>query len=282
MGIPRELRNKIYKMLLVKKDAVHIQFPKYRFHGIHWRGTPGKVKRMAGGPLHIGPKYTTSILTVNKQAAAEGTDILYGYNKFTSDDATAVATVFVNGKKDDWTGDTGIGRVNAAKIKRAMFEIPTTIINEFIHNLAEAPTHGEFLDFVCQQLSGLQNLELKTTMTEEVPQSFETALSVESQQKLYIVSLLKTVARVTKYHPNLRKAIWSRWSGYGLEEGEESDDYCTWPVDWIRGHWSVDLVPAGPGSTLKGETKINKDAFGIKFESTVSLLTHLQHHRVAN
>ncbi|KAJ9609107.1 hypothetical protein H2200_006878 [Cladophialophora chaetospira] len=251
MGLPLELRNKIYKLLLVKEDWVGVVISHSQY------GPP--VLADYCDNYRVGPKHTTSILRVSQQAHSEGTDILYGVNKFSCHHFMGFITAFLEGNAITG-GRHGIGEANAAKIKRTMFELPVKVV---FNQDGDDHTLGEFLDSICRKLPALQSLCLTTTESyKDVPKNFEEGLSLEWIQHTHVGPLLKTAARVTQYHPLLRKAIWSRWNGFvGCMGGDRR-----WPTPKLAGQWVVDIVREGPLPVLKGETMARMSPFNTEFQ----------------
>ncbi|KAI1623241.1 hypothetical protein EDD37DRAFT_463504 [Exophiala viscosa] len=256
MGMPREIRDTIYKLLLVKEDSILVQFD--RSHGYirrnHETGHEDSDYSIVDfTAMTVGPKHITSILRANKQFMEEGTDILYGENLFESYHIRAFDDVFVK------NSEYGIGRKNAAKIKSARFGVPQNII---VYDLG----HDDILDFLCKVLKNLQHLTLTTRWISEKPTSRDDGEWVKLDQGPNIRALLTAAARVTKFHPGLRKAIWRQWSGGYFSKGWRYDDYSESQVDELVGAFFVDLVVEGLAPVLKGSTT-KKDPYGEDFQS---------------
>ncbi|ETI28361.1 hypothetical protein G647_00810 [Cladophialophora carrionii CBS 160.54] len=115
-----------------------------------------------------------------KRVEDEGTDVLYGDNTFECYHVRVFQNHFIHGRCCESDNRfRGIGRKNAAKIKKACFGLPLVITRY----LQDSFAGNAFLDLICADLM------------------------------VRIRALLTTVSRIGKYHPTLRKAIWRRWSG---------------------------------------------------------------------
>ena len=236
MNMPLEVREVIWRALLVKENHVRLSCD-YQPDDILWTKS-----------LSIG-KGVTTILRVNSRTKEEGTRILYGENVFECYHVRVFKNMFIHGKTYDFDG---IGTENAAKIKKAIFGLPLKIIRQIFYS----PEHGSFLDFLCNDLTGLQKLTLKTNTTQYI---HELGVLAQKAQTNRVRALMATAARTTKYHPKLRKAIWSRRSGGSLGQS-------CWTGDSY-----VDLAAIGFGPVQK-EGLVKKDAYGRDFNSVDMLL----------
>ncbi|EXJ64428.1 hypothetical protein A1O7_00764 [Cladophialophora yegresii CBS 114405] len=156
----------------------------------------------------------------------EGSDVLYGDNTFECYHVRVFQNRFIHGRCCvPGNGFRGIGSKNAAKIKKACFGLPLIIIR----NPQDSVDGNAFLDLI------------------------------SAFQMVRIRALLTTVARIAKYHPTLRKAIWRRWSG-SRSQGLV-----------IAADFYVDLVARGFEARFEGSVTRN-NAWGDDFESFDILL----------
>ncbi|KAK4937401.1 hypothetical protein LTR10_021938 [Elasticomyces elasticus] len=260
MGMPREIRDNIYRLLFVKKGTILVRFSKAMYTG---GDSPMWNCDNSNPAMKVGPKHITSILRANKQTKEEGTDILYGENLFESYHIRAFDTVFVKYPR------YGIGQVNAGKIKSARFGVP---LGTLIWSPKEDSTDSELVlgflcDILCATLKGLQHLTLKTKIIRAKPTTLERGKMVKDSQKVNIRALLVSAARATKFHPCLRKAIWRRWSGGYIAKGRWIDYTESVEVEDLVGEFFVDLVVEGLAPALDGRTVTKKDAYARNFKS---------------
>lgn len=247
MNLPFEVRNGIYEALLVKHDTVHLEC-NWKPDGIKWTKS-----------LSLG-KGVTGILRACKQTETEGTNVLYGANTFECYHVRVLKNKFIDGKREYWesedTAFPGIGKRNAAKIKKIIFGLPMVIMR----GAQDSPAGNPFLDLLCGQLTGLQKFTLKTHM------SGEPSDETRERQTSIAQALITTAARAVKYHPTLRKAVWRRWSGNELRSTVWGDE--------VVGEFFVDLMAEGFETRLEG-TLTKKDALGDDFKSADILLNTL-------
>ena len=157
---------------------------------------------------------------------------------------------FIHGVEEYRNKFKGIGTINAAKIKRALFGLPYTIIR----NAQDSIQGNSFLGFMCEDLVGLQKLSI----TSKAPT--EQGSFAQRLERYKMRPLISTAATIAKYHPTLRKAIWPRRSGFESVGGV-----------FLAGEFYVDLVAIGFQTWLDGcVTKTN--AFGAEYESNDILL----------
>ncbi|KAJ9609099.1 hypothetical protein H2200_006870 [Cladophialophora chaetospira] len=248
LGMPREVRNEIYRNLLVKDGVVLVnRAHDYRSYRLSL-DRPGLV---------IGPKNITNILRVNQQIKEECLDILYGENKFECHKARSFERGFVNseGKSCNCAAEInpfcrghksflGIGKSNAAKIKHVTFgleELCEEGLTGMSYRSQDHPDHAIFLEILCTILPSLQKLTLKLR-TKDSRVSTPRERMRKSTQVQRITALVGTAGRITKYHPVLRKAIWRHWSSSDLVDSDQiASDHDCWGTD----HFYIDLVAEG-------------------------------------
>ena len=197
MGIPPEIRDDIYRLLLVSHSRIIVSFVVKPYPHL-------SLKR--NRHIRIGGKNAVSVLRVCKLAYLEATKVLYSRNTFYSFDVRDFRSCFIQHVH------TGIGLVNAALIRKADFAIPVRVKHfPDVHLKAFAS------DF-CKNLKGLRQLTLSAgeeihwfTDERRPPASSQQLISQRCGQERRI--LLLAVAWITKRHPVLKKAIWKADNG---------------------------------------------------------------------
>ncbi|KAK5032796.1 hypothetical protein LTS07_004206 [Exophiala sideris] len=251
MGMPKEIREAILKYLLVKDDSIWVRFTVH-IHAAQMRDAPDPEHSvMELGPMVVGPKRITSIVRVNKRTAQEATDILYGANLFASNQLHGFNWVFVKDPR------CGIGSTNAAKIKTAQFAIPMDTITG-----PKTYAHQSLLDCLCADLIKLKILTLKAVI---LTNRWAPRDIIEKQLVKGIRPTLLIAARVTKFHPTLRKAVWRRWSGTKVADKGGRRPGIGKGIDYVWAEIYVDVVPEGLEAVLEGSIA-KKDAFGHEME----------------
>ncbi|KAI1623240.1 hypothetical protein EDD37DRAFT_463502 [Exophiala viscosa] len=242
MGMPIEIREAILRHILVKEDSIQITSTHAR------RGGPysGNSALMFVRPQQL----ETSILRVNKRTAQEATDILYGANVFESQSMRIFKRAPLK------VAQYGIGPTNMAKIKFARFNLPGPTF--------KGPTwgHQSLLDFLCANLIKLKKLTFRTLVGSEMGAHGDGVKEAEMKR---LRPVFFVAARVTKFHPTLRKAVWRRWSGSRFANYEWIKLFDFEDKRYIIGEFSVDLVPEGLEAFLKGSV-IRKNACGEDME----------------
>ena len=161
LGLPLEIRRKIYMAFLVKDEDVWLDC--YRGGRLVSRGGHRALNKYQHGDFRL-----TSTLSVNKgitaflrtcrQIESEGTDILYGENQFACCHASVMQNQFVHGMShQDSKKFRGIGRRNSRKIQKLVVELPYLIVGKGHSSIGGNP----FLDFICADLTALRKLTLK-------------------------------------------------------------------------------------------------------------------------
>ncbi|KAK5557050.1 hypothetical protein LTR46_004861 [Exophiala xenobiotica] len=160
----------------------------------------------------------TSIKTYN-----EVIPFLYGEDHFVSFNVRGFNGGFVNDP------DHGIGRANAALIKRASFGIPEPVKQDPTNHLSG------FLEFMCGTLTGLVHLELSVKFENYYvsPATQDQHLEWSQERR----ALLLAAAHLTQRHPNLKKAVWCATSGGSLAT--------FWHGTKMQVRFAVFLLPAG-------------------------------------
>ena len=264
-GLPREIRDMIYELLLVKSSAIIVPFGPGDLDHDTALMIPEHDLIHPQGNVAVGLQHVTSIIRVNKQLEDEATYMLYAKNVYNFYFDPSFNRAFFKSRPAEHSHDTGIGRINAAKIKTATFAIP----NGIIYGMSFARDHTQVLDLICGRLTGLRKLELTSLHLCPKPDPTKSqflldCLNVKIEQCHHVRALLKTAARITKYHPTLRRSIWHRWSGSQTLPRYFPDDRLS-----LYGQWYIHLVPDGPSPALHGNG-IKQDCFGHDFTSKVS------------
>ncbi|KAJ9603034.1 hypothetical protein H2200_012329 [Cladophialophora chaetospira] len=203
MGIAPELRQEIFRHILVKDSPIFATFSRGPYNIYTW--SDGRVLGYDEHSRKVGPRNTTSILRVCKQARYEGRGILYGENEF----ITHYFTVFMESFIGDCTA--GIQTINAKLIRKARFEVPMSV-KQIQSNV------GAFVWKISGNLSGLQELTLTTEddKTWKAKQDDSFAFQIEQIKEMCLKQrrgLLHAAAWVTQSHPRLKKAIWKAKNG---------------------------------------------------------------------
>ncbi|KAJ9609108.1 hypothetical protein H2200_006879 [Cladophialophora chaetospira] len=270
MGIPRELRDKIYTYLLVRDRPVVILFAEPTYPSRWCRQSfHDEICRYS----FLGPRNTIGIMLVSKQACNETRDVLYGKNTFDTNKFRGFNNVFINGNGiPKFHGFTGIGTENATKIRTAAFRLK---VNTY-RDTQDHNDRADFLNILCTQLSGLRHLTLKIVTQNGVCQDDSVRLNVKSRQTRSIRALLTTATRVTKFHPLIRKAVWRKWSGSYASTRKVYCPFSSWPMDEdaITGEFHVDLVPVGHVPVVEGSRRV-KNYRGVDFDSVDLVLDSL-------
>ncbi|KAI1611902.1 hypothetical protein EDD36DRAFT_269432 [Exophiala viscosa] len=295
MGMPKEIRMAILRHLLLEEGAIDMGFssiggradapysyaavPRYRPKPPDpW--APGSHQSTKGGPRHV-----TNILCINKRTLQEATEVLYGTNLFRLFKESAFKW---SRKKDNYYG---IGAANAAKVKFACFEYP---INNFSDveasnrlSLVLQPTNPdtEFENYfdsttlhgtLCERLVNLQKVTLTTRVVRDRPKSRADGAAVERAHMYHIRPFFLVAARLTKFHPTLRKAVWRRWSGSRLTTHDTydfdpaGDEISGKDPGNIIGEFHIDIVPEGLAAISNGSvSKKNARCEDIESEDMV-------------
>ncbi|KAJ9609106.1 hypothetical protein H2200_006877 [Cladophialophora chaetospira] len=234
MGLPRELRDEIWRYVYVKAGHVKLR--------CIWQANRNRLPQT----VPTKPEGIISMLCANKQTMKEGLHILYGENhfEFYHDRVFGINTLnydtqhpYVN----------GIGLKNAATIKTATYEIPGSIMEGYQDGI----TFGPSLQFL-SRLVGLKKLTIKVETFVSL-WDIGNVQVVKVKKKQSTRAILTTAARVTKYHPNLRKAVWRYWSGGDTKTGG------------LLTIFYIDLFQEGCAPALRSAT--TKDADGKDVQS---------------
>jgi hypothetical protein len=236
------VRDSIYRILLVKTKAFDVD-------GC-WTKHVNRLSLPENGD--------SAILRTCKQIEREATDILYGENSFRFFDAKRVHQDFIRHSgslrmwKDVPTG-AGIGTGNAAKIKKAIVGLPPDVIR----STQDHNGGNWFLDMLCKDLVGLQELEV-TTKYESRRVLDEEWVEHVPRRRVFMT----TAARLVKYHPTLRTAVWSRRSGGDLQSLN----------NWFSFTFSIEVKAIGFERRLEEASIIKQGFFGHSVESFDVLL----------
>ncbi|KIV77060.1 hypothetical protein PV11_08896 [Exophiala sideris] len=295
MGMPKEIRVAILRHLLVEEGSIEMEFgpvadefenqysyavePRYR------TDIPDGLTAIPDNPTKPAPRHSTNILCVNKQISQEATEVLYGMNVFALLEASGFKWC---GK---WKRYHGIGPANAAKVKFVGFEYPINEFTDFetshkyMSTLDPTNTYTEMqtyynsmamLGLLCGRLVSLQKVTLTTRVLPDGVRSPARRAVVEHAQMQHLRPLLLMAARLTKFHPTLRKAVWRRWSGSKLTTHEWwSYDLAVGEISRkdprnIIGEFHIDIVPEGLAAVSRGcVTKRNARGEDIDSEDMV-------------
>jgi hypothetical protein len=153
MGLPAEVRLHTFRYLLVKDSEVYI-----------YSNEPEEYvqERYCNKSSAIGAKSVTSILRVNKRAAEEGLEILYGENIFFFHDGGVINEFLTHVKTTTRTGR--VIKQNAHKLRKVIigvsFNMGVLVLwpNRWYTAL--------FLNMVCRYLVHLKQLTLTTYSTD--------------------------------------------------------------------------------------------------------------------
>jgi hypothetical protein len=188
--------------------------------------------------------YPVSLLCVCRQTYNEAIPFLYGANHFVSFNGS-----FVNDP------DHGIGRANAALIKRVSFGLPEPVKQDRTNHLLG------FLDFMCGTLTGLVHLELSVKFENYYvsPATHDQHLEWSQERR----ALLLAAARLTQRHPNLKKAVWCSTSGGSLAT--------FWHGTKMQARFAVFLLPAGQDVNIaRPNSRLDIEARTIVTDVSVS------------
>jgi hypothetical protein len=187
MGLPSELRCKIYPYLLVKALDGFVEYCSGQ------PPLPGMNSALA-----VGPRDCVAIMMVTRTIYQEAIGVLYGENKFRSFYAASFAHDFI---------EDVMPRTNAALIRHLTIGVP--MINKH-----ERETW--FVDWISDTLPGLESMALRV-LFEYAPSKGTFPWSVEKR------SILCTAADITNRHPRLKKATMLACSGGELADLTSQD-----------------------------------------------------------
>ncbi|KAJ9609109.1 hypothetical protein H2200_006880 [Cladophialophora chaetospira] len=273
-GLPRELRDRILELMLVEDEPTNLSdlAHKYSFFQV--------VRRFH--QIELPRSNITSILRVCKQMEEEGTDLLYGRNTFIADRPSLFEDFFICGPVSEEPSPhpfTGIGLSNAAKVKSARFQIS----GEIDSDTQDGPNLVQLLNVLCTKLPGLQQLTLITKMRSQINEAppYDVTvqdIKIERLQTIAIRQLLIAAARITKYHPVLRTAVWRKDSGSERESVIEVTDWSphsAFRISIMAGKFIVDLVAQGNQAKLMGGSETKTTYRGETYSSVDIVLNSL-------
>ncbi len=235
LGMPKEVRDIIWKLVMTKMTSVKVCFSMFSENDSYYDRGYGALRKGSVAGLTFPGKCPMSLLYVCRQTFNEAIPFLYGENHFVNFNVRGFNGCFVNDP------DHGIGRANAALIKRVSLGIPEPVKQDRTNHLPG------FLDFICSTLTGLVHLELsvKFESYNESPATHDQHLEWCEERR----ALLLTAAHLTQRHSNLKKAVWCSTSGGSL--------VTFWHGTKMQVRLAVFLLPAGqsvniarPNSTL--------------------------------
>ncbi|KAK5272198.1 hypothetical protein LTR99_010698 [Exophiala xenobiotica] len=247
MGLPAEVRLHLFRYLLVKDSEVYI----------YSNGPNEDVdERYRNKCSTIGVKIVTSILRVNKKAAEEGLEILYGENIFMFH-FVGVLTTFLTDFETCPEG--GILKMGAYKIKVVLgvpfgMKPPMCWPNRWYTAL--------FLSVLCPYLLNLKQLTL-TTYYADVRKKGANAQDLRDSATWTYQGLrgfLAMAAAVTEFHSQMRKAFWRPWRGPIVERMLWEDEDGEEVVNEVCHEWFIDIFRSGSGPDLKHDETM-KDAY---------------------
>ncbi|KAK4937402.1 hypothetical protein LTR10_021939 [Elasticomyces elasticus] len=293
MGMPKEIRMAILGHLLVEDGPIDMDIspvahqcdnpspyaaiPAYRYPA-PWIAPPHHT-------VKENLRHTTNILCVNKQISQEATDVLYGTNTF---DLQEVSSYMCSCTSYCWCG---IGATTAAKVKFVRFEYPINSFTDFearhsyksvldrTNTYTERRTNSKsltLLGFLCGGLVNLQKVTLTTRVLRGEAKSPAGRAIAEHAQMQHIRGLLLMAARLTKFHPTLRKAVWRRWSGSKLTThtwrtyDPDRDEISGKDPSHIIGEFHIEIVQVGLAAVSRGSvTKKNARYEDVESEDVV-------------
>ncbi|KAK5232964.1 hypothetical protein LTR47_005828 [Exophiala xenobiotica] len=176
LGMPKEVRDIIWKLVVTKMTSIKVCFSMLSEDDPDYDRGYGTLRKGYGVGLTFPGRYPMSLLYVCHQTYNEVIPFLYGENHFVSFNVRGFNGGFVNDP------DHGIGRANAALIKRASF--------------------------------GLVHLELSVKFENYYVSPATQDQHIEWSQERR--ALLLAAAHLTQRHPNLKKAVWCATSGGAL------------------------------------------------------------------
>ncbi|KAK5453451.1 hypothetical protein LTS15_006636 [Exophiala xenobiotica] len=202
LGMPKEVRDIIWKLVMTKTTSIKVCFSMFSEDDPYYDRGYGALRRGYDVGLGFPGWYPVSLLYVCRQTYNEAIPLLYGGNHFVSFNVRGFNGSFVNDP------DHGIGRANAALIKKVSFGLPEPVKQDRTNHLPG------FLDFMCGTLTGLVHLELSVKFENYYvsPATHDQHLEWSQERR----AVLLTAAHLTQRHPNLKKAVWCSTSGGSL------------------------------------------------------------------
>ena len=203
----------VYPYILAKGDGdVFISFSLLKKVDKKYSRGYGYPKKGLAHGMAIGPKGCVAILRVCRQIFEESFPALYQHNVFRTYNVRGFDGSFINNPK------RGIGKDKAAMIKHVTFGVPEPVKFDPQNHL------GEFLDFVCGDLKGLDSMTLRVRFRTLMPDPVAWTDHDWPDERR---GMLNTAAWVTKRHPTLKKATWLAHSGgqYDMAIHHSWDDW---------------------------------------------------------
>lgn len=236
MGIPRELRNVIFRQILLYHKEIQLDFDlssNWTSAEDYWmfrrmQSAFDEREPIGGNRTEARRGIDLRILRVCKQAYEEGRLIFYGDNRWFFRHARAFHRLFL-----DWPEPyTGCLSTKAGLIR------DLTIWPSKDDTTYPELSYMEFIEVMCEYLPALQHLQiiLSYSMFRDRAQDRKRWIGLVGINH----NVVAMAARITRNHPSLKKAIYSRRSGRLREVESVSPRMRQFEVVFM-----VDLVPAG-------------------------------------
>ncbi|EXJ72768.1 uncharacterized protein A1O5_03915 [Cladophialophora psammophila CBS 110553] len=200
LGIPREIRDKIVRYVLVGEEEIPLRFRSYAFaerssdtFGLN-RKMDDTVRKHDRTVTQMwkpdGQVHALGLLFTCRQLYEEGRVIFYGENVWVDTSAGDFPTFYSE-------GNSYMSRSNAALVKKARLQRCLSFPDGLDGRL------DAFTPFACNWLPNLQKLRLRFYVFKASPSDPSTIYAFVKER------FLMTAADMTQNHPTLKKAIWN-------------------------------------------------------------------------